>query len=80
MNILASDAAVAPAEHEHTLRIANDADLAALAAEGVKADAAQRQFERYNAFYQGDVLEPRPHFVREPARPQAQPLVAAVEH
>ncbi len=144
MNILASDAAVAPAEHEHTLRIANDADLAALAAEGallgierielefpkftdgrafsqavllrrryrftgdiratgdvlidqlvpmqrsgfssavlaegVKADAAQRQFERYNAFYQGDVLEPRPHFVREPARPEAQPLVAAVEH
>ena len=37
----------------------------AVLAEGVNADAAQRQFERYAAFYQGDVLEPRPHFVRE---------------
>ena len=52
----------------------------AVLAEGVNAAAAQRQFERYAAFYQGDVLEPRPHFVREPARPEAQPLVAAVEH
>lgn len=41
----------------------------AVLAAGVNADAAQRQFERYAAYYQGDVLEPRPHFVREPARP-----------
>ena len=34
--------------------------------EGVSADAAQRQLDRYAAFYQGDVLEPRPHFAREP--------------
>ncbi|HMO48921.1 MAG TPA: DUF934 domain-containing protein [Rubrivivax sp.] len=37
----------------------------AVLAEGVNAAAAQRQFERYAAFYQGDVLEPRPHFARE---------------
>ena len=130
MKILTHDAAAVPAQDPKTLRIANDADLAALAAdgalqgverielefpkftdgrafsqavllrrryrfagdlratgdvlidqlvqmqrsgfssavlaEGVKADAAQRQLERYAAFYQGDVLEPRPHFVREP--------------
>ena len=43
----------------------------AVLAEGVNAAAAQRQFERYAAFYQGDVLEPRPHFVRKPARQAA---------
>jgi len=39
----------------------------AVLAEGVNADAAQRQFDRYGAFYQGDVLEPRPLFAREAA-------------
>ena len=39
----------------------------AVLAEGVNADAAQRQFDRYAAFYQGDVLEPRPLFAREAA-------------
>ncbi|MFT3815002.1 MAG: DUF934 domain-containing protein [Acidovorax sp.] len=39
----------------------------AVLAPGVNADAAQRQFDRYSAFYQGDVLEPRPHFAREAA-------------
>jgi uncharacterized protein (DUF934 family) len=39
----------------------------AVLAEGVNADAAQRQFDRYSAFYQGDVLEPRPLFARETA-------------
>ncbi len=43
----------------------------AVLAEGVNAAAAQRQFERYAGFYQGDVLEPRPHFVRQPARQAA---------
>lgn len=36
----------------------------ALLAPGVHAEAAQRQFERYSAFYQGDALEPRPLFAR----------------
>lgn len=33
--------------------------------EGRDASAAQRQFDRYAAFYQGDVREPRPLFARE---------------
>lgn len=36
----------------------------AVLAEGVAVDAAQRQFDRYAGFYQGDVLEPRPLFAR----------------
>ena len=39
----------------------------AVLAPGVDASAAQRQFERFSAFYQGDVLEPRPLFAREAA-------------
>ncbi len=39
----------------------------AVLAEGVDADAAERQFARYSAFYQGDVHEPRPLFAREAA-------------
>jgi len=39
----------------------------AVLAPGVDASAAQRQFERFAAFYQGDVLEPRPLFAREAA-------------
>ena len=36
----------------------------AVLAEGVSADAAQRQFARYGAFYQGDALDARPLFAR----------------
>ena len=39
----------------------------AVLAEGVDVSAAQRQFARYSAFYQGDVHEPRPLFAREAA-------------
>jgi len=131
MKIIAASAAPASAETENTLQIANDADLAALAAsgalqgvqrielqfpkftdgraysqalllrrryqfagdiratgdvlidqlvhmhrsgfssavlaEGVAPAAAERQFARFQGFYQGDVLEPRPHFAREAA-------------
>ena len=131
MNIIAADAVPASVEAENTLQIANDADLAEIAAsgalegvarvdlqfpkftdgraysqalllrrrykfagdiratgdvlidqlvhmhrsgfssavlaEGVDAAAAQRQFDRYAAFYQGDVREPRPLFAREAA-------------
>ena len=34
---------------------------------GKDAAAAERQFARFAAFYQGDVLEPRPLFAREAA-------------
>ena len=39
----------------------------AVLAEGVDAGAAERQFARFAAFYQGDVNEPRPLFAREAA-------------
>ena len=39
----------------------------AVLAEGVDPAAAQRQFERFGGFYQGDVNEPRPLFAREAA-------------
>src|SRR5574337_1875709 len=39
----------------------------AVLAEGVDPAAAERQFARYRAFYQGDVHEPRPLFAREAA-------------
>ena len=40
----------------------------AVLAEGVDASAAERQFARFAAFYQGDALEPRPLFAREAAQ------------
>ena len=39
----------------------------AVLAEGVDAGAAERQFARFAAFYQGDVNEPRPLFARKAA-------------
>ncbi|MCK6420187.1 MAG: DUF934 domain-containing protein [Aquabacterium sp.] len=39
----------------------------AVLAAGVEPAAAERQFARYSAYYQGDVLEPRPLFAREAA-------------
>ncbi|MBP6616593.1 MAG: DUF934 domain-containing protein [Xylophilus sp.] len=35
--------------------------------EGVDASAAQRQFDRFHGFYQGDAIHPEPHFVAEQA-------------
>ena len=131
MKIIAADAIDTGAENQKVLQIANDADLAALAAEGallgierielefpkftdgrafsqavllrrryrftgdiratgdvlidqlvpmqrsgfssavlapgIQADAAERQLARYQGFYQGDMLEPRPLFAREAA-------------
>lgn len=40
----------------------------AVLAEGLDAGAAERQFTRYAAFYQGDVLQPRPLFARNDER------------
>ena len=39
----------------------------AVLAEGQNLAAAERQFARYSAFYQGDALEPRPLVAREAA-------------
>ena len=35
--------------------------------EGVDDSAAQRQFDRFHGFYQGDAIHPEPHFVAEQA-------------
>jgi uncharacterized protein (DUF934 family) len=35
--------------------------------EGVDASDAQRQFDRFNAFYQGDAVQTAPLFAREAA-------------
>ena len=43
----------------------------AVLAEGQSLEAAERQFARYSAFYQGDVLEPRPLFARNDTREAA---------
>lgn len=40
---------------------------AAVLREGVDPSAAQRQFERFRAFYQGDAVTPAPLFAREAA-------------
>ena len=43
----------------------------AVLAEGVDPASAQRQFERFSAFYQADANEPRPLFLREAAQEAA---------
>ncbi len=35
--------------------------------QGLGAEAAQRQFDRFKGFYQGDAAHPAPHFVAEAA-------------
>ena len=35
--------------------------------EGVDLSDAQRQFDRFHAFYQGDIVHPQPHFKSEVA-------------
>ncbi|MDM0071951.1 DUF934 domain-containing protein [Variovorax sp. J31P207] len=40
--------------------------------EGVDASAAQRQFDRFAAFYQGDAVQAAPHFVAAP-EPASEP-------
>mgnify|MGYP000902854139 CR=1 FL=1 len=44
----------------------------AVLAPGIDPAAAQRQFDRFAAFYQGDINEPRPLFAREAAQLAAQ--------
>ena len=95
MKIIAASVIPASAETEKSLQIANDAELADIAAtgdvlidqlvqmarsgftsavlaEGIDPAAAERQFARYQAFYQGDALEPRPLFARDLARETTQ--------
>ena len=57
---------------DQLVQMARSGFTSAVLAEGNDPAAAERQFARYQAFYQGDVLEPRPLFARELARETTQ--------
>jgi len=52
---------------DQLVQMARSGFTSAVLAEGQNPAMAERQFARYRAFYQGDALEPRPHFAREAA-------------
>lgn len=52
---------------DQLVQMARSGFTSAVLAEGQNLAAAERQFARYSAFYQGDALEPRPLFAREAA-------------
>ena len=56
---------------DQLVQMARSGFTSAVLAEGLSADAAERQFARYSAFYQGDAQEPRPLFARDSAREAA---------
>jgi uncharacterized protein (DUF934 family) len=49
---------------DQLVQMARSGFTSAVLAPGLDAAAAERQFARYSAFYQGDALQPRPHFAR----------------
>ena len=57
---------------DQLVQMARSGFSSAVLAEGIDPAAAERQFARYSAFYQGDALEPRPLFARDSARETAQ--------
>ena len=56
---------------DQLVQMARSGFTSAVLAEGLSADAAERQFARSSAFYQGDAQEPRPLFARDSAREAA---------
>ncbi|ARU05396.1 hypothetical protein CCO03_12480 [Comamonas serinivorans] len=52
---------------DQLVQMARSGFSSAVLREGLDPAVAQRQFERYPAFYQGDALNPRPLFAREAA-------------
>ena len=52
---------------DQLVQMARSGFSSAVLAEGVDAAAAERQFQRYAAFYQGDALQPLPRFARDTA-------------
>ena len=50
---------------DQLVQMARSGFTSAVLAEGRSADAAERQFARYSAFYQGDAQNPQPLFARE---------------
>ena len=57
---------------DQLVQMARSGFTSAVLAEGIDPAAAKRQFARYQAFYQGDALEPRPLFARDLARETTQ--------
>ena len=57
---------------DQLVQMARSGFTSAVLAEGIDPAAAERQFARYQAFYQGDALEPRPLFARDLARETTQ--------
>ena len=47
---------------DQLVQMARSGFTTAVLREGLKADAAQRQFDRFKGFYQGDAAHPAPHF------------------
>ena len=60
---------------DQLVQMARSGFSSAVLAPGVDAGAAERQFARYAAFYQGDAQQPLPHFARPAAAtaPEARP-------
>ena len=56
---------------DQLVQMARSGFTSAVLAEGQNPETAQRQFDRYQAFYQGDALQPRPLFARDAAREAA---------
>lgn len=52
---------------DQLVQMARSGFTSAVLREGLNPAAAQQQFERYSAFYQGDALNPRPLFARDQA-------------
>lgn len=52
---------------DQLVQMARSGFTSAVLAEGQNLAAAERQFARYSAFYQGDAFEPRQLFAREAA-------------
>lgn len=52
---------------DQLVQMARSGFTSAVLAEGIDPAAAERQFARFNGFYQGDALQPRPHFARDAA-------------
>ena len=52
---------------DQLVQMARSGFSSAVLREGVDASAAQRQFDRFAAFYQGDAVTPAPLFAREVA-------------
>ena len=50
---------------DQLVQMARSGFSVAVLRQGLAPDAAQRQFDRFKAFYQGDAVHAQPHFVAE---------------